>query len=140
MTASLRDRLLALAAFEEAFASPGLAFGRWVVSEPDADGVTQMPWYDYGETADAFRRAAGANGWVVDFDWMTWASSPEGRRLILNPGLVAQASALDLEKLLTACIRGDRFMEGNLAGAFDSGMLLAIVRRAGVLAGRQRAR
>jgi len=37
--------------------------------------------------------------------------------------------------LLTTIIRGDRFSEGELAGAYESGMLRAIVRRAAELAG-----
>ena len=34
-----------------------------------------------------------------------------------------------LQKLLTALIRQDRFVTGALAGAFESGLLTAIVRR-----------
>jgi len=134
VTSELRDRLLALAAFADAFARPGFTFGAWADPAPDEDGTIQMPWFDYNADADAFRAAAAGNGWVRPFDWMAWAASNEGRRLIDDPRLVADASVDDLTKLLTACIRGDRFVEGNLAGALESGMLLAIVRRAAVLA------
>jgi hypothetical protein len=37
-------------------------------------------------------------------------------------------------KLITSLKRGDRFNEGMLASAFESGLLTAIVRRAAVLA------
>jgi uncharacterized protein DUF6508 len=35
--------------------------------------------------------------------------------------------------LLTAIIRSDRFVEGSIAGAFESGLLARIARRAAVL-------
>jgi hypothetical protein len=94
----------------------------------------RMPWFEYGETIARFRRDAAANGWVYPFDWMAWAAGPEGRRLIEDPSLVATASADDLARLLTTIIRGERFSDGEIAGALASGHLLAIVRRAGVLA------
>ncbi len=134
MTATERDRLLALAAFEPVLTAPGFTIGHWVTTEPDANGVRHMPWFEYSPAADELRRIAASNGWVVPFDWMAWVATPDAQRLIADPGLVANASADDLVKLLTAIIRGDRFSEGELAGAYESGMLLAIVRRAAVLA------
>ena len=35
--------------------------------------------------------------------------------------------------LLTAIVRSDRFVEGSIEGAFQSGLLAAICRRAAVL-------
>jgi hypothetical protein len=46
---------------------------------------------------------------------------------------VAGATQEELAKLLTAIIRSDRFVEGSLEGAFESGLLAAICRRAAVL-------
>ena len=135
MTTDL-DRLSALARWEAVFADPGFTIGHWVRTEPDERGVIHMPWFEYSEAADAFREDVGAHGWVVVFDWMTWLSSPDGRRYLDDPGLVAGASAEDLSRLLTSIIRGERFSEGELAGAHGSGILMAIVRRAGVLAER----
>lgn len=133
MTMTERDRLLALARWAAVFAAPDFNIGHWVTSEPDADGVIQVPWFEYSAAADAFRAEAARAGWVVPFDWMAWVGSPEGRRFISDPGLIAHATAADLSKLLTAIIRGDRFSEGEIAGAYESGMLGAIVRRAAEL-------
>jgi hypothetical protein len=41
----------------------------------------------------------------------------------------------DLARLVTAIVRGDRFTEGNLAGAMQRGFVTAICRRAAVLLG-----
>jgi len=134
MTPTERDRLRALAAFEPVLTAPDFTIGRWITTEPDANGVRQMPWFEYSPAADELRRIAASNGWVVPFDWMAWVTTPDAQRLIADPRLVAGATTGDLVKLLTAIIRGDRFSEGELAGAYESGMLLAIVRRAEVLA------
>lgn len=128
------ERLRALGKYEDVFAAPDFTMGHWADTTPGADGVVQMPWYEYGDAAQTFVQEANALGWVVDFDWMKWAASPKGRRLLADVGLVARAPAADLARLLTVFIRGDRFSEGELAAAYESGMLGAIVRRAAELA------
>jgi len=134
VTTPTTERLRALARYEAIFAGPDFTFGHWVEPTPDEEGVIQVGWYAYSEAAEAFIEEAYALEWVVDFDWIKWAASPKGRRLLADPGLVAHASAADLARLLTVFIRGDRFSEGELAGAYQSGMLRAIVRRAAELA------
>ena len=126
------DRLQRLARHLPAFESPGFSFGSWVPSQEREDGVIVLGWYEPGPEAEAF--LADLGGWIVPFDWMTWASSREGQALLGHPEAVASASAEDLQKLLTVYVRGERFGEGTLENAFTSGMLTAIVRRAGVLA------
>ena len=134
VTTSATERLRALAKYEAIFAAPGFTFGHWVDPTPGEDGVVQMGWYASSDAAQAFVDEAYALEWVIDFDWMKWAASPKGRRLLADPGLVGRASAADLARLLTVFIRGDRYSEGELAGAYDLGMLGAIVRRAAELA------
>jgi hypothetical protein len=134
VSATMAERLRALAKHEAAFGSPDSAIGHWAEVTSDADGVMQMPWYVYGEAAGAFIADAYAFAWVADFDWVRWAASSKGRRLLADPALVARVSAAQLARLLTVIIRGDRFSEGELAGAFESGMLGAILRRAAELA------
>ena len=115
------------------FEAPGFRFGDWAPTETDADGVMTMPWYALSPEAEAF--LADLGGWITPFDWRTWASTPEGQALLGHPDAVASASAEDLQKLLTLYVRSERFGEGTLENAFTSGMLTAIMRRAGVLAG-----
>lgn len=129
------ERLAGLAAWACRFAAPGLAFGQWARSEPDDAGVVQMPWYAYGPEAHQFIEEMYALGWVQDFDWMAWSTTPAARQLLENPSHVRTAEADDLSHLLTTIIRGDRFSEGEVAAAFDSGLLSAIARRARELAG-----
>jgi hypothetical protein len=51
-----------------------------------------------------------------------------------HPEALASATPDQLAKLITVVVRQERFYEGSLAGAFEDGLVLAIVRRAGVLA------
>jgi hypothetical protein len=115
-----------------AFEAPGFSFGSWVPSQEREDGVIVLGWYEPGPEAQAF--LADLGGWITTYDWPTWAASPEGQALLGDPEAVASASAEDLGRLLTVYVRSERFGDGTLENAFKSGMLTAIVRRAGVLA------
>jgi hypothetical protein len=70
---------------------------------------------------------------VRPVDWMRWAGTPEAQRLISDPTTVAGASHDDLIYLLTTIIRGERFSDGEIAGAYERGTLLAIAQRAQAL-------
>ena len=66
----------------------------------------------------------------MDFDWASWMGTKEITVLRDNPEVMNRATAEDLSRLLTVVIRQDRFCEGSLADAFESGLLTAICRRA----------
>jgi hypothetical protein len=131
-----RGPLRRLARHLSVFESPAFRFGSWVPSQQRDDGVIVMGWYDPGPEALAFLDDARAL--ITPFDWPAWASGPEGQALIGHPEAVASASADDLRKLLTTYVRSERFGDGTLEAVFASGMLTAIVRRAGVLAADRR--
>jgi hypothetical protein len=131
-TDELRDRLRRLARHLPVFEEPGFRFGSWVPSRARDDSVIVMGWYEPGPEAEAF--LVDARALITPFPWPAWADGDEGKALLGHPEAVASASADDLRKLLTVYIRGERFGEGTLEAAFGSGMLTAIIRRAGVLA------
>jgi uncharacterized protein DUF6508 len=85
-----------------------------------------MPWYELGDDASAFREELGRYGWVYVFDWMTWQD--EAKRLIEGDGLET-ASVDDIRRLFTTLVRSDRFMEGQLGWAFESGLMVRILHR-----------
>lgn len=66
------------------------------------------------------------NGFIQPFDWMNWR---EGEQLVDDPVLLRRANLQTLRKLLTAHVRADRFSEGHLAGTFESGHILMILKR-----------
>jgi Family of unknown function (DUF6508) len=129
----MAERLRALAELAPVLASEDADFGHWETPGP-ADGVYRMPYFEFGPTAAAFRSAVARGGWVVvGFDWMTWLRTDAGQALRDRPEALDAASAEDLAKLLTAIVRSDRFVEGSIVGAFESGLLARIAQRAAAL-------
>lgn len=127
------DRLRELAAILPLLEAPGAEFGSWELPPP-RDGVGSLGYYVLGPVGEAFRSAVARGGWIVaPFDWPAWLATPEGRTFRDDPAAVASASIDDLAHLLTAIIRSDRFSEGSLEGAYASGHLVAIARRAQAL-------
>jgi hypothetical protein len=132
---SLAGRLRRLAAQLPVLESDQFTFGEWVPSWTDAEGVIHMGWYQLSSQAEAFLGEVRATGWIAPFDWMAWMGTDEGKALSSGPAAVATASADDLGHLLTMYVRSERFGDGSLQAAYASGMLTAIVRRAGELTG-----
>ncbi len=126
--------LAALGAWADRLEAPGFAFGRWVVDDPKPGKPSHLPWVELLPDGERFLGAVGGLGFVVPFDWMDWLGGSEGSRYREDPTRIADAPAEDLVQLLTSIVRGDRFTEGELLGAFESGVLGAIARRAQVLA------
>ncbi len=119
-------RLDALAAFLPVFEGPGFVFA--TMEGGARDGT--MPWSRLSEHAARFVDTAYEDGWVSpEVDWPSWKETEEARRLRDDPTAIADATVEQLQKLLTTVIRQDRFVTGALAGAFESGLLTAVVRR-----------
>ena len=74
----------------------------------------------------------------TDFDWPTWAQTPEAQRLRDDSEAIQQATVLDLARLLTVVIRSDRFAEGAVAEAVESGLVTAVLRRIAQLRAQDR--
>jgi Family of unknown function (DUF6508) len=130
-----RASLRILAGYAEAFAPNG-AMGRRRGGEAERVGdEVQMPWYEYPAEVSRFVADMEAAKIVRQIDWTRWAGTPEGQRLISDPSAIASASHDDLIYLTTTIIRGERFSDGEIAGAYERGTLLAIAERARALLG-----
>lgn len=133
MSDPLRARLAALARFVPIFEAPGFTAGTWAGGQRGADGVITMPFVSYADEVREFEQVAYAEGWVLDFDWSEWQQSAEAHWLYYYRDALDAATPEQLARLLTLFIRQDRFIEGGLLGDFESGHILAIVRRAAAL-------
>ena len=128
------EQMQGLASFLPVFQGPGFMFGRWSRPEPKANGAMSFPHFDVAPPVTAFVDAAYRFGWVrADFDWVEWARSDEMQSLRAPAGL-EDADAGQVARLLTVCIRQDRFVEGGLAADYESGLLVRILRRVQELA------
>ena len=114
------ERLQRLAAYEPVFGAPGFSPGRFA----------RGPSLDVVRFADEM----ASLGWSTHPEYFTWMRSDEGRALIEDDSRIQRASPEELSLLLTAIFRTDRFNGGVLDTAFARGTMLAIARRARVLA------
>ena len=131
MSKSLR----ALAKFLPTLENPDFKAGEMAgLGEQVAPGVWSMPYADYGAVASKFMDAAYKHGWVMmEFDWPEWSQTEEARALRDDDTELAAATSEQLWRLLTVVIRQERFVEGAVLSAFESGLILGIVRRAAAL-------
>lgn len=124
----LPGRLRALAAFLPVFQAPGFRFGGWNRPPPEGD-FQVFPFFVMSPGAELFMETAYKFGWVMPFDWGKWAATRRAGKLRDDPQVLAGATADDIGRLLTVLIRQDRFVDGALAGAFESGLLIRILER-----------
>ncbi len=125
---ALQQRLEALAAFLPQFESPDFEFGH--MESPSG----KMPYYTFSPLASSFIKTCYEMDWVKPFDWAEWMRSSDAIQLRDDPSALEKATFDQLSRLLTVVIRQDRFVEGALGGAFESGLLVGVLRRAAVLA------
>lgn len=116
--------------------APDFNAGQWRGGDADANGVLTVPWFEYSRSLGAWPGPCAESLIVMGFDWMTWLRTPDGAALANDLGTIERATSSDLARLVTAIRRGDRFVEGNIVGAFESGVLTAISRRAAALLDR----
>jgi hypothetical protein len=127
------ERLRELAALVPILEAPGVAFGHWEMP-PARDGVSSLGYFTFGPAGEAFLAAVRGGGWVIPgFDWRAWLEGDEGQALRDRADALDSAGVEQLARLLTAIVRSDRFVEGSIAGAFESGLLTRIARRADAL-------
>ena len=96
--------------------------------------ATFLPAFQEGKDLSSlaqFVDAAYANNWVSsDINWVEWIKTDESKKLRDDPTALAKASEHDLTCLLTTLIRQERFCEGSLEVAYNSGLITGILQRA----------
>ncbi|WP_426036841.1 DUF6508 domain-containing protein [Cypionkella sp. TWP1-2-1b2] len=126
--------LESLAGFCNRISDPNFAAGEWISPEGDNDEVIAMPYVQFTTAARDFIAAADASKWLnPDFDWSEWVTSDEAARLFNDPHTLTTAEPSELSKILTVCIRRDKFTEGALLDDFKNGLILRIVQRAAAI-------
>jgi hypothetical protein len=127
----MTSALVSLASFLKDIDDPEFKAGEWKTPESSREDIIYMPYVDSSPTVMRFIEAAYENDWLeTDLDWPEWAQTSRALWLRNSPGSISQAGESDIFRLLTVCIRQDKFVEGALLEAFDSGLIRRIVRRA----------
>lgn len=110
------------------FTHAGFHAGQWAGGEEHAPGVRTMPWVDYTDDVLEFIRQLYDLQVVAPFDWGSWTQE-RGRELWDDPERLADASLEECRMLLAAHLRADRFTEGHLLHALESGHIVTILKR-----------
>lgn len=129
-----RENIARLAEFLKPLSNPDLKFVQENQSAPSSEATLILP-ATYSPIAFQFMDACTLGGWMIPgFDWTTWMQSDEGHALFTDPEVMASASLEQISMLLTALIRKERFSDGNLAKAHQSGLLVRILKRVAAFA------
>ena len=130
----MADRLRSIVTYLAAFESLGFKFGVWRTPPASRQGVIDLPYFATNEAVSAFIEAAYHNNWVAaDFDWPEWTQTQEAKDLRDDPEALARANPEQISRLLTVCIREDRFCEGALQASYESGLLTRILKRSAAI-------
>ncbi|MEN6479691.1 MAG: DUF6508 domain-containing protein [Anaerolineales bacterium] len=116
-----RKQLDAVLAYLPLFEHDDFEFGRWV------SGGKSIPHYRYSPEAREFTDVLYEQGILLSGDWMSWSAMAE--RFLANPALLESADLDTIRRFLTVCVRSERVDEGHLGTSFESGSLLAALRR-----------
>lgn len=116
------DQIDAILPFLKLFEQPD-----FVAGSHETDAGSGYPYFKKSESVGEFVQALYDNEWVTpEFDWPGWK---ESEMYINSPESIQSAGTITILKLFTTHVRGDRFCDGHLAAMFESGHILAILRR-----------
>lgn len=101
-------------------------FGEMNGAEQNAEGIIVIPSLTESPVVSRFHQIVYDMPIVIDFDWGSWG---EGRKMVRDENF--DFNSIDIPtkcKIITAIIRNDRFCEGALVSAFESGIILKILK------------
>jgi len=101
-------------------------FGKWEKGDKNEEGVIQIPYFIPADVVSRFLKILYSIPIIIAFNWGAW---DEGRKIANDPNFnFDKADLVTKCKLITALVRNDRFCEGALASAFESGLILKILK------------
>jgi hypothetical protein len=101
-------------------------FGEYHGPEKIKEGEYTFPVWFNGPLINRFQDIAYEMPIIISFNWGAW---DEGREMARNPDF--DFNTIDIPtkcKLITAIVRNDRFCDGALIEAFESGFMLKILK------------
>ena len=101
-------------------------FGEWLGGDKDEKGIIQFPYCVKTPIVSQFLEIVYGMSIIIDFNWGAWE---EGRKIASEENFVFDTLDIPTKcKLITAIVRNDRFCEGALVSAFESGLILKILK------------
>lgn len=100
-------------------------FGQ-IVGDKNEGGIIQMPYWIENPLVSEFKKIVYELPLIVSFDWGSWN---EGQQMLNIETFDFDTTDIPTKcKLITTIVRSDRFCDGVLISAFDSGVILNILR------------
>ena len=94
--------------------------------EIDEDGVMSMPFNEPAPIVNEFQKIVYELPIIIVFDWAKWE---EGKKMVRDENFDFDTTDIPTKcKLITAIVRNDRFHDGALVSAFESGVILKILK------------
>jgi len=101
-------------------------FGKMAGGEKDEKGIIQFPYMKQAPIISEFVKIVYSLPIIINFDWGAW---DEGRKIANDSNFDFDTIGLAIKcKLITTIVRNDRFSEGELVSAFESGLILKILK------------
>lgn len=89
-------------------------------------GIIDMNPYVEHEIVEEFRQVCYAIPIIIDFNWSAW---DEGRKIVSDDDFDYDTIDSPTKcRIITAIVRNDRFCSGRLVEAFESGMMLKVLK------------
>ena len=86
-----------------------------------------LPFSVLAPEANEFISELHDRGFVYPFDWPGWATN--ANEFFERPQLLEDASLDTIRRLFVVIVRRERFCEGTILDAFESGFVVAALRR-----------
>jgi len=101
-------------------------FGEMKGGEKNAEGIIVIPCLTESSVVSRFHKIVYDMPIIIDFDWGSWH---EGREMARDENFDFNSVDIPTKcKIITAIVRNDRFCEGALVSAFESGIILKILK------------
>ena len=101
-------------------------FGEMKGGEKNEEGIIIMPYWVESSIVSRFHQLVYDLPIVINFDWGSWN---EGRKIVNDKNFNFDSiDILTKCKIITAIVRNDRFCDGALVSAFESGLILKILK------------
>jgi len=89
-------------------------------------GIIDMNPYVEHEIVEEFRQVCYTIPIMIDFNWGSW---DEGREIVSDDNFDYDTIDIPTKcKIITAIVRNDRFCSGRLVEAFETGMMLKVLK------------
>jgi len=99
----------------------------WRSAQLSQDGSLTLPYPNYGPKMEALWEAFTAAGFDAGpADYLTWLRAQESP---YDPSVIERYERSDIEMLLLAVRRGERFGDGHWAAMLKDGVFLAVAKR-----------